>query len=105
MVDQRERACRAWPILIQEASLGHRQITYGQLSHRLGIHHRPIRYVLDLIQRYCMQNRLPPLTVLVVNQYTRRPGSGFIGCNSYEIDRCIERVLGYPWSSISNPFA
>lgn len=73
---QYERAARAWPLLTQKAA-DESNITYADLSQHLGIHARPIRYVLGVIQDYCLREKLPPLTILVVN---RRgfPSEGFI---------------------------
>jgi putative restriction endonuclease len=50
---------------------------------------------LDLVMRYCHQNCLPPLTVLVVNQETGQPGSGLSTLE--ELNRDRERVFNYQW--------
>jgi putative restriction endonuclease len=104
VANQYERAYRAWQILIQFATKKD-DITYGQLAHGLGIHHRPVRFVLDRIQSYCLEERLPPLTILVVNQTTRSPGSGFIAWDVNNIEQGKEQVYNFPWSSIENPFS
>ncbi len=61
-VNQVERASRAWPVLVAIAR-DEKTITYGELARALGIHHRPIRYVLGLIQDYFLAEKLPPLTI------------------------------------------
>ena len=66
-INQAERAFRAWPILTKRASEG-KTITYGELGTLLGVHHRAVRYVLALIQDYRLEEKLPPLTILIVNQ-------------------------------------
>lgn len=73
-VNQVERAARAWPVLLTVAK-SRKTITYGELAEALGIHPRPIRYVLGVIQDYCMAERLPSLTVLAVNK-GGQPGAG-----------------------------
>lgn len=102
-INQAERAYRAWPILTQRAIEG-KTITYGELGTILGVHHRAIRYVLSLIQDYCLEEKLPPLTILIVNQ-GGKPGTGFI---AYDVDKLEEGealVRSYNWNVILNPFA
>jgi alkylated DNA nucleotide flippase Atl1 len=50
--DMATRAAQAWPIL---AMVAHQQstMTYGQLAGLLGMHQRPIRFVLGHIMVYC----------------------------------------------------
>jgi hypothetical protein len=42
---QYERAAHAWPLLTEKAA-SESKITYADLAQHLGIHARPIRYVL-----------------------------------------------------------
>ncbi|MDD2462506.1 MAG: HNH endonuclease [Desulfobulbus sp.] len=101
-VNQAERAFRAWPILTKRAGAG-KTITYGELGALLGVHHRAVRYVLALIQDYCLGEKLPPLTILIVNQ-GGKPGTGFI---AYDVDKLEEGetlVRFYNWNAIPNPF-
>ena len=83
-VDHVERAYRAWPKLIGAAK-ERSPITYRELAQALDIHHRPVRYVLDVIQNYCISEHLPPLTISVVNQAQGMPGNGFIAWYSEEL--------------------
>jgi putative restriction endonuclease len=103
MVNQHERAYRAWNILTQYASK-RSVITYGQLGQLLGIHHRPTRYVLDLIQNYCLEQKLPPLTILAINQTTKLPGPGFIAWDIDNLPQGRQQVFNYAWGSLENPF-
>lgn len=101
-VNQAERAFRTWAILTGCArSRG--TITYGELGRKLGIHHRPIRFVLELIQDYCLNEKLPPLTILVINQ-KGVPGAGFIAWDVDNLQEGIEKVHSYPWTMLLNPF-
>lgn len=102
VVNQVERAARAWPVLIAVAKKRD-TITYGQLAKALGIHHRPIRYVLGILQSYCLSEELPPLTILVVNQ-SGEPGPGFIAHDFDDLDSGYEKVWKYSWSKLENPF-
>jgi putative restriction endonuclease len=103
VVNQYERAYRAWNILIQYASKRN-TLTYGQLGKHLGIHHRPTRYFLDLIQNYCLEQKLPPLTVLAINQTSGVPGPGFIAWDTDDLEQGRQQVFNYAWSSLENPF-
>jgi len=103
-VNQYERASRAWPVLTATASLG-ATISYADLAHRIGIHHRPIRYVLSVIQDYCLTEKLPPLTIVVVNQLFHQPGEGFIAWDVDDLAEGYRRVFAYKWEMLPNPFA
>jgi hypothetical protein len=81
-VNQVERASRAWPILTDRAKK-RSTITYGELGQALGVHHRAVRYILGVIQDYCLEEKLPPLTILIVNA-SGKPGSGFI---AFDLDK------------------
>jgi putative restriction endonuclease len=72
-------------------------ITYAELSGRIGIHHRPIRFVLSVIQDYCLSEKLPPLTILAVNQLFHQPGEGFIAWDVDDLAEGYRRVYAYPW--------
>lgn len=104
MVNQYERAFRAWPALIETAE-AHTTISYVQLAKHLDIHPRPIRYVLGPIQDYCLEEKLPPLTILVVSQGRHTPGVGFIAWDVDDLDEGYRRVWAYPWRQLTNPFA
>lgn len=101
-VNQVERAYRAWPMLIKRAE-NRTTITYGELGQALGVHHRAVRYVLSVIQDYCLEERLPPLTILIVNA-SGRPGTGFIAFDLENFDEGLERVYDFDWRGIENPF-
>jgi putative restriction endonuclease len=104
MVNQYERAYRTWSILTRRAS-ERRNITYGDLAKQLGIHHRPTRYILDLIQNYCLSEKLPPLTVLAINKTTGIPGPGFIAWDTDNLEQGRQQVFNFAWPSVENPFS
>ena len=101
-VNHVERAYRAWTILAKCAK-ARRPITYGDLAALLGIHPRPIRYVLGVIQDYCLEEDLPPLTILVISK-KGIPGSGFIAHDVANLDEGMELVYDHPWTAMKNPF-
>lgn len=103
MVNQIERAYHAWPILVERA-VQRKTITYGDLAGQIGLtHHRPIGYVLEVIQDYCIEENLPPLTILVVNQSGDR-GNGFVAWGRDNLEEGENQVFNYPWHSLQNPF-
>ncbi len=104
MVNQYQRAFLAWPVLTETAA-HHTTTTYKQTGDRLGIHWRPVRYVLSEIQDYCLDEKLPPLTILVVNQRHHEPGEGFIAWDVDDLEEGFRRVYAYPWDLLPNPFA
>lgn len=101
-INQSERARLAWDVLAAYAH-EHKTITYGQLGAAIGVHHRAIRYVLGPIQDYCLEEDLPPLTILV-NNTAGIPGTGFIAHDRDDLDGGMNAVQLYDWKSIQNPF-
>ena len=102
-VNHYERAFRAWPLLTDRAE-NRSKITYGKLAENLQIHHRPVRYVLGVIQDWCLHERKPPLTILVISQDNGQPGQGFIAWDSRNLNEGYEEVYAYPWHTLPNPF-
>ena len=104
MINQAERAYRAWNILVALAPRS-RLITYEDLAKTLGTHARADRYVLELIQDYCLRNSLPPLTILVVNKQTNEPGEGFTAWSHDNLVEGRSKVRNHDWTKEPNPFA
>lgn len=102
-VNQEQRAFSAWTILTSCARKNE-PITYGELGRQLSIHHRAIRFILGVIQEFCMTNELPPLTILVLNKQTGLPGEGFIAYDIENSQDGINKVYAFNWSSLTNPF-
>jgi putative restriction endonuclease len=94
------RATQIWQILVCKAS-NRKTLTYGQLAELIGFKGAgTLAHFLGHIMYYCLQNGLPPLTVLVVNQETGLPGEGLIEAN-LNADR--ERVFRFNWFGIVPP--
>ena len=74
----RDNAYRALPHLVCCAHLG-KTITYKELGGKIGIHHRPVRFLLGYIRdEICRRRGLPLLNVIVVSKSTGLPGKGFL---------------------------
>jgi putative restriction endonuclease len=97
-------AFNSWPLLTAAAESG-ATITYKQVGDQIGIHHRTIRLALGLIQDYCLDEGLPPLTVVVVSAARQRPGEGFIAWDPVDLDEAYRQVHAYPWRHLANPYA
>jgi putative restriction endonuclease len=89
-----QRSLQLWQLLIGAARL-RQTLTYSMAADIIGMGAGTLSQPLDLVMRYCHQNGLPPLTVLVVNQETGQPGSGLSTLE--ELNRDRERVFNYQW--------
>ena len=88
-----ERAVQIWSVLALAAS--NRQVlTYDMLSKLIGVPRHGLGQLLEPIQSYCLLERLPPLTILVVNS-TGLPGAGFVAAQ--DIPREQLRVFSHVW--------
>jgi putative restriction endonuclease len=98
------RALQIWLILIGKAH--NRQITtYGEVAEILAYKGAGVlQDMLGHISFYCVDNKLPPLTVIVVNQQTGLPGEGLLGVISLdELAPERERVFAHNWYAICPP--
>lgn len=102
-INQEERAGKGWNILAKVANQK-KLITYGELGKGIGIHHRAIRFVLGVIQDYCIDHELPPLTILVINKSEGKPGDGFTAWDVEDIDNGLDQVYNFNWNNYQNPF-
>jgi putative restriction endonuclease len=97
-------AYRVWPILVAAAKR-RQTMTYEEVNERLGIGGAlPVLYALWPIQELCKENRWPPLTSIVVNKRTGRPGSGCFAFDS-DLDAIHPMVFAFPWHEIPRPFS
>jgi hypothetical protein len=102
---QQDRAFQAWLILVNVAM--HRQtLTYEGLS--MAMYGRKAQGVLDKILGhiafYCIDNRLPPLTSIVVGKRRGTPGADIpMDLNRRDAER--ERVYSTDWYDIYPPSA
>ena len=99
-----ERSAQIWAVLAW-AARSRQNITYGQLAQIAGAFTGGLGGWLEPIQSYCIINELPPLTVLVVQQDSGMPGSGFTGASAGELAKAQARVFAYNWLEHGNPGA
>lgn len=93
-----QRSLQLWQLLIGVARL-RQTVTYSMAADLIGMGAGTLAQPLDLLMRYCHQNSLPPLTVLVVNQETGQPGAGLSTLE--ELNRDRERVFNYKWFQLA----
>jgi putative restriction endonuclease len=97
------RAALTWDILT-DISQKKTFIQYGDLADKIGLSHpRPLRHYLKILQTYCIDNKLPPLTILAADE-SGTPGQGFIAWDADNIEEGKKRVYGYNWKNLNNPF-
>jgi len=97
-----ERACQIWGILAW-AARNRQSMTYGHLSKLIGVPPAGLGQLLEPIQSYCILETIPPLTILVVQQETGLPGSGFTGANAQEFGKTQIDVFEFDWLDHGNP--
>ena len=97
-----ERAAQVWPLLCFCAS--HRQtLTYEVLARLTGMAQQGLGQVLEPIQSFCLLNKLPALSSLVVGAKTGTPGKGFIAAENVPLEQAA--VFEWPWLDRSPPTA
>ena len=95
-----ERAWQTWPVLTLAAR--NRQIlTYQILGRLTGMQARGLGQVLEQIQSYCLLNKLPPLSALVVNKGTGLPSIGFVATT--DAPRAFVEVFEHDWLGTACP--
>jgi putative restriction endonuclease len=89
-----ERAIQIYQVLT--ACAHSRQIlTYELLGKRIGMPARGLAPHLAHLMKYCKKKELPPITVLVVQTESGKPGEGFTTFDDLHRDR--ERVFNHDW--------
>jgi len=100
-----DRAVQAWQILVS-AGMNRQSLTYKGLS--LLMYNKNAAGVLDKILGhiafYCIDNKLPPLTAIVVAKGRGTPGAE-IPVDSKIMDKERERVYAKDWYDIYPPTA
>jgi len=97
------RAVQAWQILAGRA-MNRQTVTYEGLSKLMygkeaaGV----LAGILGHIAYYCGDNNMPPLTILVVEKATGRPGDQ-IPVDPARIDKERENVYQYDWYNVYPP--
>ena len=68
------RAYQIWAVLTYAASKS-QIITYKELDNATGLVAGGMSDALDMLQKYCKSQKLPPITALVVQEDNRKPGN------------------------------
>jgi hypothetical protein len=95
-----ERAAQIWAVLAL-ASKNRQVLTYDILSKLIGVPRQGLGQLLEPIQSYCLNNKLPPLTILVVSESTGMPGEGFIAAE--DIPKAQMEVFAFDWLAHGAP--
>ena len=101
-MNRSERACQIWAVLAW-AARNRQSLTYSQVGDLTGAHRAGLGQLLEPIQSYCKLNKLPPLTVLVVQQESGLPGSGFSGASAADLGKAQMAVFAFDWLAHGNP--
>ena len=100
-MQQDERSLQIWSLLVC-AARERRSYTYGELAKALGFKGAGVMAnMLGAIMWHCQDHGFPPLTLLVVNQETGRPGEGLELRGDADAER--ERVFGFDWFAVRPP--
>lgn len=97
-----ERASQIWAVLAWAAK-NRQSLTYSHVSALIGVPRAGLGQLLEPIQSYCIVNKLPPLTVLVVQQESGLPGSGFTGATADVLAKAQMSVFAHDWLAQGNP--
>ena len=96
-----QRALEIWRLLVRAAEV-RRTYTYSELASLVGLRGpRPMWQFLEPVMRYCDAKNLPPLTVLVLQKTSGRPGTGLLTTTDPVSDQ--RRVFAFDWRSLSPP--
>ncbi len=92
-------------------------ITYGDLCKKLSFEMSPriIEKPLGVISFVCMENGLPPISVMVINEYYNLPGKGFFKAylpnvkdETEQLKKCVNwmnEVMDYKdWNKVLEAF-
>ena len=97
-----ERSSQIWVVLAWVAR-NRQSITYSQLASLTGLPRAALGQMLDPIHVYCANGKLPPLTILVVQQESGLPGSGFTGVSASQYAKAQMEVFEFDWLAHGNP--
>lgn len=95
-----ERAWQVWSLLAF-AARNRQTLTYEIVAQLTGMATPGLGAVLEPIQSYCLLNKLPALSALVVNKGTGLPGTGFIAAE--DVPREFIRIFNQDWLAVGCP--
>jgi len=93
-----QRASQCWAVIALAAR--NRQIlTYEIVAQLIGVPRAAVGGFLGPVQTYCLQQHLPPLTILVVSESSGLPGEGFIAAQ--DIPKAQAGVFAHDWNDVA----
>lgn len=95
-----DRAAQIYHMLIA-AARQRQTLTYKIVSDTTGAFTANLGHLLGYLMRWCEREKLPPLTVLVVQTGTGKPGEGLLTSQDHDANR--ERVYEFNWYKIRPP--
>jgi hypothetical protein len=97
-----EQASVIYPLLVRHCK-DRTVITYGEVNSALGYKGNAsghaIRAGMDLIVLYCMKNRLPQLTSLIINKKSGVPTEGYAYGEGEDISEEHMKCFNHKWES------
>ena len=93
-----QRAAQVWAVLVFAAHKSKKVVLYSELSKFTGIT-GPVARQLGYIQRYCIEEMLPPLTAIVVHK-DGTAGTGLYTATASELSKAQKAVFNHDWFSI-----
>ena len=102
-IDWEARKLAAWDALVAAAQEG-RCLTYSELAAKIDntTGPRQVGRVLYPIQDCCKSKGLPPLTGIVIQKATGKPGPGFLDAGR-DFKAVHQEVFAYPWNNRPYP--
>ncbi len=101
-VNHEHRAFQAWNILVESASQS-KVISHKELSQQIGVNSRFCSMFIEPIQQYCLSEKLPPLTSLIVNE-NKELRDDFIAWDADNPEEGQKSALQFNWDMYPNPF-
>lgn len=92
-----------WPILVELAKSG-KKLYYSDIAPKIQTSALKVSHGLAPIFFYCKDNNLPPLTSLIINKKTNKPGFDFSIFGAKDSASAQKMVYEYDWSMMENPF-
>ena len=90
-----ERGLQIYHVLMSFA-YQRKTLTYETLGQLIDLPHRFLGNYLEHLLRYCTDQGLPQITILVVRKAEGTPSTGFPSA-TVDMDQELERVFDYPW--------
>ena len=90
-----------WSVMVLAAS-HHQILTYDLVAKACGLIRPSLGEFLKVVQQYCLQQNLPPLTSIVVSEESGMPGPGCT-VTAADLPRAQMRVFEHKWLDMKAP--